>query len=203
MYINGICGSSIPRGCNPVVFYFIPLCLCHCCFVLFSSLWHRQVLRESEGRLCRSVKSSSTPRWKAPCSSSMVILLLYLSSASCLPSNKHHPRLAIPLVIWKRTGDQWQGCCHGTVYSCRVEFCCKARESQSLLASSRCRCNLRCLAVSTGAERDLVEASQSVTVWRENTDVCSHFSLISSPHCSQQQREGGKKRPSGAGNGCV
>lgn len=95
---------------------------------------------------------------KAPCSSSMVILLLYLSSASCLPSNKHHPRLAIPLVIWKRTGDQWQGCCHGTVYSCRVEFCCKARESQSLLASSRCCCNLRCLVVST-AERDLDEAS--------------------------------------------
>lgn len=96
---------------------------------------------------------------KAPCSSSMVILLLYLSSASCLPSNKHHPRLAIPLVIWKRTGDQWQGCCHGTVYSCRVEFCCKAREFQNLLASSHCHGNLLCLVVST-AERNLVEASQ-------------------------------------------
>lgn len=98
---------------------------------------------------------------KAPCSSSMVILLLYLSSASCLPSNKHHPRLAIPLVTWKRTGDQWQGCCHGTVYSCRVEFCCKARESPSLLASSHYRCNLRCLVVSI-VKRDLVETSQKL-----------------------------------------
>lgn len=96
---------------------------------------------------------------KAPCSSSMIILLLCLPSASCLPSNKHHPRLAIPLVIWKRTGDQWQYCCHGTVYSCRVEFCCKAREFQSLLSSSYYRCNLCCLVVST-AERNLVEVSQ-------------------------------------------
>lgn len=122
LYING--AAAFPQALTQSS-YVIPLCLCHSCFILFLSLWHRQVRRVSPSVKCSLLHSSL----KAPCSSSMVILLLYLSSASCLPSNKHHPRLAIPLVIWKRTGDQWQGCCHGTVYSCRVEFCCKARES--------------------------------------------------------------------------
>lgn len=120
-------GSTVPTGFHPLVFYFIPLCGCHTRFALgfFLSLWHRQVRRVSPS-VKRSLLYSSL---KSPCSSSMAILLLYLSSASCLPSNKHHPRPAIPLVIWKRAGDQWQGCCHGTACSCRVEFCCKARES--------------------------------------------------------------------------
>lgn len=60
------------------------------------------------------------------------VRLPYLPTASCLPSNTHHPLPALPLVISKRTRDQWQGCYHGTVCSCRVEFCCKARESRSL-----------------------------------------------------------------------
>lgn len=68
----------------------------------------------------------------APCESSMVTLFFSLSSASCLPSNKHHPWLGISLVTWKRNRDQWQSCCHGTVYSCWVEFCCKAWVSQSV-----------------------------------------------------------------------
>lgn len=138
---------------SSILFLFacvIPASFCFC--LSGTAKWEGYLLVWSAPSLLHSLL-------KAPCSSSMVILLLYLSSASCLPSNKHHPRLAIPLVIWKRTGDQWQSCCHGTVYSCRVEFCCKARESQSLLASSHCRCNLRCLVVST-AERDLVEACQ-------------------------------------------
>lgn len=149
-------GSSIPTGFNPVL-YFIPLCLCHSCLILFFVSLALPSAEKKKGiSECEVLLHSSL---KAPCSSSMVILLLYLSSASCLPSNKHHPRLAIPLVIWKRTGDQWQGCCHGTMYSCRVEFCCKARESQSVLASSQCCCNLRCLVVST-TKRDLMEVSQ-------------------------------------------
>ncbi len=60
------------------------------------------------------------------------VRLPYLPTASCLPSNTHHPLPALPLVISKRTRDQWQGCYHGTMCSCRVEFCCKARESRNL-----------------------------------------------------------------------
>lgn len=93
---------------------------------------------------------------KALCSNCMVILFFYLNSASCLPSNKHHPWLAILLVKWKCTRDQWQGCCHGTVCSCWVKYCCKACESQSMLAFFCC--NVNCLDLST-AQHHLLEAS--------------------------------------------
>lgn len=156
--------------------------------VLFLSLWHRQVLRKR--MIYPRVKCSSIPALKAPCSSSMVIPLLYLSSASCLPSNKHHPLLAIPLVIWKRTRDQWQSCCHGTVYGCRVEICCKARECQSLLASSQYCCNLCCLTVST-AESDLEEATQYLREGKYTFFIFIYVDILyrlyyNSPHPSPQ-----------------
>lgn len=56
-------GSNIPIDFT-LVLYFIPICLCHSCFVLFLSLWHRQVLRKR--RVSSSVKYSSTPCWKHP-----------------------------------------------------------------------------------------------------------------------------------------
>lgn len=153
--------------------YFTYLC-CICVAYLPASFQLLSVFVSLAPPSDKGMWNSAPLLLKAPCSNSMVILLFNRSSASCLPSNKHHSWLAILLVTWKRTRDQWQGCCHGTVYSYWVEFCCKARESQSLPDSLHCNCNLLCL-VASKAKHNRAEASQLISRCRGIAVVSSYI----------------------------